>query len=396
MKRLLQLHQKETNLVIGLMSGTSLDGIDAALTRITGSGTNTKADLLAFTTTPFSKTLRDKLLATVLGKEGGSYNLCQLNAFMGKMLAQACVEVCAAAGVSPKDIDFVGSHGITVYHQPQAVPFAGEMVRGTLQIGEAAEIAEVLGCIVVADFRVRDFAAGGQGAPLVPYTEYLLYQEEGKCIALQNIGGIGNITILPPNGKLDDVVAFDTGPGNMLIDSAIARVTGGEKTYDESGNFAKNGKVNEMLVAYLMELDKDYLNQKPPKSTGREYYNDSYVNKIFEKQGQLNISDEDMVATVTNHTAACIAFGIEKFAVTRPEKLIIGGGGSYNKTLVQMVQRALGDVKVITQEEVGLSSEAKEAVAFAVLANEAIKGNTNNAPSATGAKHPVIMGKISF
>ncbi len=396
MKGLLELSKKESCLAIGLMSGTSLDGIDAALTRITGSGTQTKAQLLAFTTTPFSKELREKLLVTVLGKEGGSYELSQLNALIGQLSAQACLDVCKAGGVDPSEIDFVGSHGQTVYHQPQAVPFAGQMIRSTLQIGEAAEIAQVMNCIVVADFRVRDFAAEGQGAPLVPYTEYLLYQEEGTCVALQNLGGIGNITILPPGGNLGDVVAFDTGPGNMLIDGAMAHVTAGAKTFDEGGAFAQKGSINQELAAYLMKLDEGYLNLAPPKSTGREYYNDTYLNKVFEKQKQLKLKNEDLVATLTNHTGACIAYGIEKFAPVKPEKLIIGGGGSYNKTLVSMIQKALPGVKVLTQEEMGLSSEGKEAVAFAVLANEAIKGHSNNAPSATGAKEPVIMGKISF
>lgn len=396
MKRLVNLWEKEKVLAIGLMSGTSLDGIDAALVEITGSGTDTKVGLLAFTTTPFSKALREKLLTTVLGKTGGSFDLCLINTLIGKLSAKACIEVCEKAGVDPKKVDFVGSHGITVYHQPEEISFTGEMARGTLQIGEGAEIAQVLGCLVVEDFRVRDVAAGGQGAPLVPYTEYLLYRQKDHTVALQNLGGIGNITLLPANGPLEKVIAFDTGPGNVLIDGAMAALTQGEKTYDNGGNFGAKGKIYEPLAQYLMKKDEDYLRQLPPKSTGREYYNKEYLEDLLLQKANMEITDEDFIATITNHTAACIAYGIEAFAPQKPKTYIVGGGGSHNKTLLAMIQKHLPFAKVQTQEALGLSSDAKEAVAFAILANETLRGLPNNAPGATGAKEPVIMGKINF
>ena len=219
-------------LAIGLMSGTSADGIDAVLVEISGCSTNTHVRQMAFVTLPFTDAVRSRILQVAAGNFGGSEELCLMNFLLGKLSADACLAVCAQAGVDPRNVAFVGSHGQTVFHAPVEQDYLGYKVHGTLQIGEASMI---VGCPVVSDFRVRDMAAGGLGAPLVPYTEYLLYQDPQRNVALQNIGGIGNITLLPRGAGLNGVLAFDTGPGNMIMDAAVSALTGGARTYDAGG-----------------------------------------------------------------------------------------------------------------------------------------------------------------
>ena len=255
-------------------------------------------------------------------------------------------------------------------------------------------LAERFGCPVVGNFRVRDMAAGGLGAPLVPYTEFLLYRSEAEHTALQNIGGIGNITLLPAGCALSDVTAFDTGPGNMLIDAAIARITNGEKRYDENGAMAASGRVSEALLAQLMR--DPYLSRRPPKTTGREHYGAAFVDGIFAAAKELSLPDADILATVTDFTAQTIAAAIRDFCAVRPARLIVGGGGSRNGTLMVDIAAALPDVRVLTNEDLGFDGDAKEAVAFAVLANEAIFAQCSNAPGATGARHGAVLGKITL
>ena len=276
---------------------------------------------------------------------------------------------------------------------PVAEDYLEHSVTGTLQIGEDARIAEALGCPVVGDFRVRDMAAGGLGAPLVPYTEYLLYRQENKTVALQNIGGIGNVTILPKNCTLDQVTAFDTGPGNMVMDALTVILTKGKQSFDESGRLAASGKVNEELLAYMMQ--DEYLKRKPPKTTGREYYGKKYVQGLLDFCGKHEISLTDCLTTATRFTAESIRVGLTSFSEYTPDELIIGGGGSRNPVLLRHIQDCLPGCLVMTNEEIGYDSDSKEAVAFAILANEAFEGMTNNVPSVTGASHPVVMGKIS-
>jgi anhydro-N-acetylmuramic acid kinase len=385
---------------IGLMSGTSLDGMDAALVEISGSGTSTHLTLREFYTLPYTAELRALLMEAVMGETGGSRMVCCLNTLMGKISAQACRAVCEKAGVPVESVDFVGSHGQTIYHLPDAIPFGGELVRGTLQVGDAAIIAEELGCVVVSDFRVRDMAAGGQGAPLVPYTEYLLYRRDDEDAALQNIGGIGNITILPAGCSLDQVIAFDTGPGNMIIDAVTLAGTSGAQAWDEGGAIAARGRVSQPLTAFMRSHDADYLDRRPPKSTGREVYNAAYITELLKQAAKLGLSFEDTLASVTCYTALCIRLGLEQFgpvpAQEKPRRLIVCGGGAHNPTLIKFIREALPSYHVCTGDEMGINGDAKEAAAFAVLAHEALHGICNNAPSATGAGHGVVMGKISF
>ena len=388
------LWEKRERLVIGLMSGTSADGIDAALTRIAGWGTSTEVELLSFLFTPFPPAVREKILSVAGGEPVGAAELCRLNVLLGTLYGEACQALCRQAGIPSSQVDLVGNHGQTIWHIPQPEPFLGRTIAGTFQTGEDAVIAQVMGCPVVGDFRVRDMAAGGQGAPLVPYTEFLLYREEERTVALQNIGGIGNVTILPAGCRLEDVVAFDTGPGNMVIDALVQRLTGGRMLYDEGGRLAAGGRVSPELLAWL--LADPYLTRKPPKTTGREAYGEEYVRRLLERAAELGVDLRDTLATATRFTAGAIAAGLERFAPQRPERLVVGGGGRWNRTLMAHLRDCLPGCQVAAQEDLGYSSDAKEAVAFAILANEAIFASPNNAPAATGASGPVVMGKLSI
>lgn len=394
MEQLEKLTARSARLGIGLMSGTSADGVDAVLVRIEGCGTATRVRQLDFAFLPFEPAVRERILQVASGDFGGAAELCRLNFRIGELLADACEAVCARAGVSPGQIDFVGSHGQTVWHIPEREEYLGSTQRSTLQIGEASVIAERLGCPVVSDFRVRDMAAGGLGAPLVPYTEYLLYRSENETVALQNIGGIGNITVLPAGCALSEVYAFDTGPGNMVMDALASRITGGTRTYDDSGRLAASGQVSEGLLAWM--LRDDYLLRRPPKTTGRERYGAAYVDSLCAEAQRLGVSLTDTLATATRFTAECIRCAVEDWCADRPSRLVVGGGGSRNPVLMKHLRQVLPGCRVLTNEDLGLDSDSKEAVAFAILANETLFGVCNNAPGATGARHPVVMGKISL
>ncbi len=388
-----QLLERKNHVVIGLMSGTCTDGVDAALVKIKGYGIDTKVTLLNFLTIPYEEELRNLLLRIASGSYGGSYEISKANILLGHLFAEACAEVCKKGDIPIEKVDYIGSHGHTIYHQPQEEIYFGHRIHSTFQIGEAAIISERIKCPVISDFRVRDMAAGGLGAPLVPYTEYLLYSESGKNIALQNIGGIGNITYLPANGDRDKILAFDTGPGNMIMDALTAIYTSNRKTYDEGGKIAAKGKVQPELLAWLLQ-DK-YIHNAPPKTTGREHYGEGFVSEILQQIAIRNISLEDCIATTTMFTAKSIESSVINHLPEMPECLIIGGGGSQNRTLLQFIKSCLSQCKVMTNEELGMNSNAKEAIAFAILANETIYGISNNIPSATGAQHKVVMGKLT-
>ncbi len=393
MKPLQSLLQKDALRVIGLMSGTSADGLDAALVDISGSGEGLRAHTLGFVSIPYDDETRSAILRLASGDAGGSREMCLFSFLLGELSLEACRAVCDAAGVPPESVDLVGSHGQTLYHAPQGEAFAGRTVRGTLQLGEPSVIAEGLSCPVVSDFRVRDLAAGGQGAPLVPYAEYLLYRQENVTVGLQNIGGIGNLTVLPRGGGPGDVFAFDTGPGNMVMDQLAARLTNGRLRCDENGAMAAAGRCDEALLAFLME--DPYLRQAPPKTTGREAYGQAYVDALTARAEALCLSGVDTLATATRFTAECVRVAVEETCRVKPERLVIGGGGARNPVLMEDIRRALS-IPVLTNEDLGFSSDAKEAVAFAILASECLRGVCNNVPSVTGAAHPVVMGKISL
>ena len=385
----MDLWNQPSRLVVGLMSGTSADGIDAVLTRITGSGLSTRVEQLGFYFQPFDDATRRAILEICGGESGGTREVCLLGTHLGKLYAQAVRGLLEKTGV--EKIDLIGNHGQTVYHIPEETPYLNTTLRGTLQIGDPSHLAEAFGCPVVSDFRIRDIAAGGLGAPLVPYTEFLLYRSETEDVALQNIGGIGNVTLLKAGCALDEVTAFDTGPGNMVMDALVTRITDGRLSYDDGGRLAASGTVIPELLAWMLE--DPYLTREPPKTTGREYYGKAYVENLL-AFGDYPLVD--VLATATAFTAQSIALSLRRFAPRLPARLVVGGGGSRNPTLLRFLQEALPEVKVQIQEDLGLDSDAKEAVAFAILANEALFGICNNAPSATGAKHGVVMGRINL
>ena len=393
MKQLQALWEKESLLVVGLMSGTSADGMDAALVEIAGHGLSTSVKSLGFVSLPYSDAIRGEILRLASGREGGSRDLCLFSFLMGELSLEACMAVCEQAGIRPEQVDLVGSHGQTLYHVPVAENYVGRSVRGTLQLGEASVIAEGLGCPVVSDFRVRDMAAGGQGAPLVPYAEYLLYRKPDQIVGLQNIGGIGNLTVLPRGGAPEDTFAFDTGPGNMVMDQVVCRITQGRLRYDEGGQLAAQGTCHPALLAWM--LQDPYLRLPPPKTTGREVYGDAYVSALMARGRQEGVSDLDILATATRFTAECVRAAVADFCPAVPDYLVIGGGGSRNPVLLRELKQLL-PMPVMLNEELGFDSEAKEAIAFAILANECVHGGANNMPSVTGAVHPVVMGKITL
>lgn len=385
MHKLFKLINKKKRLVAGLMSGTSLDGIDCVIVEIEGNGLNTKIKTIAYKNKKMDETLRNKILRASSIEESSVDLICRLNFEVGEVLAETVIETCEEFNIPLDELDLIGSHGQTIYHIPQ---------NSTLQIGELSIIAERTGAITIGDFRVRDVAAGGHGAPLVPYSEYLIYRSKDKNIALQNIGGIGNVTVIPKNCTIDQIFAFDTGPGNMVIDYIVTELTEGKKTYDENGSMAKKGQINKHMLSELMQ--HPYIKKEPPKTTGREDFGVHFSKEILARYRNENVSDVDILATVTYFTAKSIVDSYKRWILpeTPLDLVIVGGGGSYNNTLLKYIKKELEGISVVTQEDIGYSSDAKEAIAFAVLANETIYGNFNNIPNVTKAKHPVVMGKI--
>ena len=389
-----RLWNKPERLVIGFMSGTSADGVDAALVRISGYGVETRLTQLAFCFTPFDEATRAEVLRLAGGGSAAAADFCRINFHLGQLYCEAGDALCRQAGIERAQVDLIGCHGQTLWHIPQEEIYLGRSQHSTFQLGESAMLAEYFGCPTVGDFRVRDVAAGGLGAPLVPYTEFLLYRSREECVALQNIGGIGNVTVLPRDCRLEDVFAFDTGPGNMLMDALVERLTNGRQHYDAGGKMAAQGRVDAGLLAFLMQ--DPYLQRKPPKTTGREAYGAPYLAALLDYAAAHGVSLLDTLATVTRFTAECIAYGLQRFSPCRPGRMIVGGGGCYNLTLMAHLRALLPDCRVMTNEDLGLDGNAKEAVTFALLADETIFASCNNAPGATGARHPVVMGKISL
>lgn len=388
---------KEVRHVVGMMSGTSVDGVDAALVEISGTDSEPKVKLLAFENKPYPPQVREKIFSLFTPANATVDKVGYMNFLLGEIYAKSALSVIEKAGMKPEKIDVIGSHGQTIWHAPIPESPDGIPVAYTVQIGEGSVIAERTGILTVSDFRVADMAAGGQGAPLVPFSEYLLYRREKETILLQNIGGIGNMTVMPAGAKPRDVFAFDTGPGNMIIDAVISAVTGGEKTYDVGGETAAKGRVCNALLDILKE--EPYYRQPLPKTTGREHFGVQYTEKILSWWKENPIPVEDLLATVTDLTAYSIVDAYERYVLPkyRASEIIVGGGGSYNATLLRFMKERFAPhgVAVRTQEDLGLSSDAKEAVAFALMADCCMRGKANTLPSVTGAEHPAVMGKIS-
>ncbi|MBM4048092.1 MAG: anhydro-N-acetylmuramic acid kinase [Planctomycetes bacterium] len=383
-----------TRKVIGLMSGTSCDGVDACLAEITGSGLNTKARVLEFRQFPYPDAIRARVLEACTPEKGTVEKICHLNFVLGHLFAQAAIGVAQSRGMSIRHVDLIGSHGQTVYHIPTPQLEGEHAYRSTLQIGEPSVIAQETGVTVVADFRPRDIAAGGQGAPLVPYVDFILFRELQKSRAIQNIGGIANVTFLPAHGGIQNVIAFDTGPGNMIMDRLAYVISREKMKFDKDGLMARQGKRNDYLLKELMS--HPFLAQRPPKSTGREEFGTRFADRLYADAFKRGLSDADILATATAFTAESIVDAYKRFVlpVHRVDEVILCGGGARNKTLVGYLEDSFGTIPVRPIDQFGIPAEAKEALSFAILANETLAGNPNNVPAATGAKHLVVLGKI--
>ncbi len=384
-------HPESSNMVIGLMSGTSMDGIDAALVRIREADDNLQVETLAFRTTPYPPDVQAELVRTIRG-ETGVAEICHLNFLLGELFADAALQLMQESNVKPGQLLCIASHGQTVWHQPEPIEWQGRTIRSTLQVGEPAVIAERTGVPTVGDFRVADVAAGGQGAPLVPYVDYLLFRHPSEGRILLNIGGIANLTAIPTNASPEEVIAFDTGPGNALINVAMEIASGGKYRYDPEGSFAQRHPIREEWLNEL--LQHPYFALRPPKSTGRETFGEAMVRRLMRRYKVSNA--ELLVPTLTELTARTIADGIRRFVFPEMQaaRLIVSGGGVHNRTLMKRLGELLPELQVETSDHYGIHPDAKEAVAFAVLGYQRMRGRTNNLPSATGAQRSVVMGKL--
>jgi anhydro-N-acetylmuramic acid kinase len=376
------------------MSGTSCDGIDACLVKITGNGLSTKVDIIGFETYPYENEIRELIFEASCKETGTVDKICQLNFILGRLFADAARQIAGSLSVSLSEIDIVGSHGQTIYHVSSLKECNDNEVRSTLQIGEPSVIAQETGVTTVADFRTRDVAAGGEGAPLVPYADLILFGRDGIGRAIQNIGGISNVTFLPADGNINKIIAFDNGPGNMIIDRFAEIITDGRLKYDKNGKLALKGKLNQDLLERLCA--HPYLSKPPPKSTGREDFGIQFSDDLHKELKQDNIGVHDAIATITAFTAKSISDSYKRFVQPyyKIDEIIISGGGVSNPVLFQYLKDYLVDISVSTVDDFGIPSDAKEALAFAILANETICGNPGNVPSATGAKESVVLGKI--
>jgi anhydro-N-acetylmuramic acid kinase len=373
------------------MSGTSADGIDAVVAEIAGSGRQLRLRVLTHVHQPFSPTMRQRILHLCL--HGTVAEICELNFTLGEHLARAALAAIRRANRQPADISAIGSHGQTIHHLPHA------RTPSTLQIGEPAVIAERTGITTIADFRVRDMAAGGEGAPLVSYADWALFADQARPRIVQNIGGIGNLTFLPPRATLGQVMAFDTGPGNMVMDALVTALTRGRQTFDRDGRWAARGEVSGKLLAQLMA--HPFLRRRPPKTTGREEFGEVFLRRMLASARRLRLRPEDLVATATAFTAATIADAYRRFVFPKLKvsergalQIILGGGGAKNPTLRTMLADRIGVGALLKHEDFGIANAAKEALAFAILAHETLLGKPGNVPNATGARRAAILGKI--
>ena len=376
--------------IIGLMSGTSADAIDAALCEMQGAPPLLKIRTVKAITYAYPQGFQTRIWDACLPAKSHVDTICQLNFDMGELFAAAALEVIKQAGFQASDVDLIGSHGQTIWHMVQP---SGQ-VSATLQITEAALIAERTGITTISNFRPRDVAAGGQGAPLTGYADWLLLRHPEHWRAIQNIGGMGNVTFLPPlSDNVSMPLAFDTGPGNALIDGAVTILTDGKQTYDRDGLMASQGRIDEEWLQTLAQ--HPYYAVKPPKTTGRELFGAIMSAQLVEEGKARGLNDASIIATVTALTAASIADAYTRYAPASVREVILGGGGARNPALMGLLQSLLPAAQVMTHEDVGLDSDNKEALVFALLAHETWHGRAGNLPSLTGAKYPVVLGQIT-
>jgi len=419
-------------LVLGLMSGTSADGIDVALARISGAPPNLNAKLIGQASFEFPHPLRKEILRVAEQQPICAGELSQLNFRLGRIFAEAALAACGRFRVPPMRVSLIGSHGQTIFHQGLATRYFGAPTASTSQIGDGSVIAARTGITTVSDFRPADMALGGQGAPLVPYVDYLLYRHPKLGRVSLNLGGIANITVIPANANPSQVFAFDTGPANMLIDALVQHFTHGRQRFDKDARLARSGRINPPLLKAL--LQDPYLKRKPPKSTGREYFGAAFLKKLLVLGRRYQAKHNDLIRTATAFTAASVADALDRFVLPnhRIDELIVSGGGARNPLLFEQLsafamtpprevnfaalpKEAFAEMTVVTPAQgfspqtkqgsfmsvlassgFGMPEDAKEAFAFALLAYETFHQRPTNLPSATGASGPAILGKISY
>ena len=397
---------KNSMLVLGMMSGTSADGIDTALVKISGAPPNLEVKLLGHTKKDFPPAVRKEILRVAEQNPLTPAEFSQLHARLGQIYADAALTACKQFRISPTKVDLIGNHGQTIFHQGQPTNFLGAKTASTLQLGDGSVIANLTGITTVSDFRPADIALGGQGAPLVPFADYALFRHAKLGRVALNIGGIANITVIPANAKPSDVFAFDTGPGNMLIDALAQHFTHGRQRYDKNAAIAQTGRVIPALLEQLMR--DPYFRLAPPKSTGREYFGAAYVKKLLVLGRRHKAKPADLIRTATIFTALSIVDALNRFVLPENEidQLIVSGGGAHNPLLLAQLTALLSSagphakqspaITIFPTTHFGISANAKEALAFAILAYETFHQRPSNLASATGASQPAILGKISY
>jgi anhydro-N-acetylmuramic acid kinase len=385
-----------SKLVLGMMSGTSVDGIDISLVRISGAPPNLQIKLLNHTSVPFPAVVRKEILRVAEQNPISSGELSQLHFRLGHIYADAALMACKKFRISPRKIDLIGNHGQTIFHQGNPALYLGARTASTLQIGEASIVAARTGITTVCDFRPADIALAGTGAPLVPFADYALYRHPKLGRISLNIGGIANVTVIPANAKPSQVFAFDTGPGNMLIDALVSHFTHGYRRFDKNGALAQKGNSNPALLDEF--LRDPYLKLAPPKSTGREYYGAAYAKKLLALGKKHRANPNDLIRAATLFTALSIVDALNRFVLPKHKihQLIVSGGGANNPLLLAQLSAALPNTDVLTSDELNVPTDAKESLAFALLAFETFHHRPSNIPSATGARGPAILGKISY
>ncbi|MCY3985476.1 MAG: anhydro-N-acetylmuramic acid kinase [Candidatus Dadabacteria bacterium] len=387
MNWLRKIISKRERLVVGLMSGTSMDGIDAALVRIRGSGEGTEVRIEEFICREYSDTARRFLLSH---DSLDTAAVSDLNFLLGREFADSVFDLLSKAGLRTTEVDLIGTHGQTVFHNP---PSHGG-VSSTLQLGEADIICEATGITTVGDFRTRDVAAGGEGAPLIPYLDRLLFGRIGRNIIAQNIGGISNCTLVTNN--LGELLAFDTGPGNSLVDSVVRFASNGKSNFDKDAAIAKQGSVRKDILHKLMK--NPYFDMKPPKSTGKELFGDRMARELFAFVEEGSVSLPDLLRTLVEFTVSSIVLAYDRFIRPRAniEEVVLSGGGARNPVMVSSLREKLSPTRLCLLDEYGIVVEAKEALGFALLANETVCANRANMPEVTGAREATVLGKISI
>ncbi len=391
----MNISSERSHTAIGLMSGTSADGVDAALIIIPTSPVSSNIEVHEFQSYPYSSELRRRVLEACGDPGVNTEEICSLHREIGEVFAEAALAILDKHRMAPNEVNFIGSHGQTVRHLPEGGKSShGTLLPSTLQIGDPSVIAERTGSTIISDFRARDVAAGGMGAPLTPWAHRALFGNSARPCAFLNLGGISNVTYIPP-GNRDGLFGFDAGPANMALDALANKISGGKERFDRSGEIAARGHINEKALASLME--HPYLRLPPPKSTGREIFGETFLSETIDILTSLGESDENQMATLAAFSARCIIKAVNKYfpADAPPAEIIVGGGGVHNKSMMGYLQEGLAPIPVVSSNSHGIDPDAVEAVSFALLAWATLRGEPANVPAATGASHAAVLGNIT-